>query len=272
MDFQNFTINLAEKAGKIILKYYKNGFNMEEKSERDFVTDADKESEKFIISSIKKTYKDHGFLAEENEFKKTSTLKKLIQSPYIWIIDPLDGTNNFTHGLPNCTVSIALFKTQKTASSKNFKYLSGEIILGVVYQPFTKEMFYAEKNKGAFLNSEKITVSKIAEIKDAMIGLESPINQFERNLDAYTALIEQCHGIRQIGSAAQNLAYLACGRTDAFISFGLKPWDIAAGILLIKEAGGEISDSNGNLIDLFGQDLLASNKHLHETILNTLGK
>lgn len=272
MDFKDFTINLAEKAGKIILKYYKSGFNMEEKSERDFVTDADKESEKLIINTIKKTYSNHSFLAEESEFKKASTLKKLLQSPYIWIIDPLDGTNNFTHGFPQCTVSIALFKTAKTTSTKNFKYLSGEIILGVVYQPFTKEMFYAEKKGGAFLNGEKISVSDISKLKDAMIGLESPIHQFERNLDAYTALIEHCHGIRQIGSAALNLAYLASGRTDAFLSFGLKPWDIAAGLLLVKEAGGESSDSNGNLIDLFGEDLLASNKNLHAQILDFLNR
>lgn len=272
MEFKNFTINLAEKAGKIILKYHKNGFNMEEKSERDFVTDADKESEKFIIDSIKKQFPTHGFLAEESEFKKESELNKLLKSPYIWIIDPLDGTNNFTHGFPQSTVSIALFKTQKSESGKNFKYLSGEIILGVIYQPFTKEMYYAEKDKGAFLNDKKISVSQINTYENALVGHESPINEYEQNLDAYTALIEKVHGIRQLGSAALNLAYLASGKTDAFISFGLKPWDIAAGILIVSEAGGKISDSHGNLIDLFGQDLFTSNTILHSKILEILNK
>ncbi len=272
MEFLNFTINLAEKAGKIILNYHKNGFEKEEKSEKDFVTEADKEAENYIIKTIKKTYKDSGFLAEESEFKKESEIKKLIKSPYIWIIDPLDGTNNFTHGFPQCTVSIALFKNQKIESGKNFKYLSGEIILGVIYQPFTKEMFYAEKGRGAFLNGEKITVSKIDKLKNALFGFEAPVYEYEQNLDAFTTLHEKAHGIRQIGTAALNLAYLASGRTDGFISFGLKPWDIAAGILIIKEAGGKITDSNGNLIDLFGKDILASNKVLHKEILKQLNE
>jgi len=270
MNITDFTIDLAKKAGKLILKEEKKGFKIELKSEKDFVTNIDTETEKFIIKEIKKAFPTHAILGEESDFQNLTNQEELNSSPYIWIIDPLDGTNNFVHGIPHFAVSIAVFKTQKKENSKNYKYFAGELVTGVIYDPNNKELFYAEKDKGAFLNENRLNISNVKELNKSLIGIDFPADNSEENLDLYTTLVDHSQAIRRMGSGALTLAYLAAGRLDAVCSFGLKAWDIAAGLLLIKEAGGQITDTHGNLIDLFGQDLLCTNSHLHTQIIKLL--
>jgi len=265
MQIKDFLNDIIKKAGKKILKESSKGFDIEYKGEKDVVTNIDKLIEKFIISEILEIFPDHAILGEEKGIKN-----KVENAPYIWIIDPIDGTSNFSHGLPHYAVSIAIFKQKSIKKSKNFQFLEGEIILGAIYNPNTKELFFAEKNKGAFLNDKKITVSDITNIEESIFANDFPITHSELNFSAQEAIQEHCQSTRRMGSSALDLAYIACGRIDGLLSFGLKAWDIAAGVLIVNEAGGSISDTNGNLIDLFGEDILATNGHLHKKTLKIL--
>lgn len=266
----NFAIKTAKKAGKLILLGSETNFKIKEKDRNDFVTNIDKLSEKLIIKEIKSVYPDHGILAEES-FSGQSTAEQLFTKyKYIWIIDPLDGTTNFLHGLPFYAVSIALFKTLKADRSKNFDYLSGEIILGVVFCPKTNELFYAEKSHGAFLNDKKIKVSKTEKVKNAFTATGFPPRHEKENLPYFAKILKKAQAVRRLGSAALDLCYTAAGRFDAYWEFGLKPWDIAAGALILEEAGGRTTDTNGMPLDLFGEDILATNNRLHKEMIKTL--
>ncbi|MFH1218407.1 MAG: inositol monophosphatase family protein [Candidatus Peregrinibacteria bacterium] len=263
MSILNLAKKLAKEAGKIIEKEAKN-LKIQEKAKHDLVTNADKASEKFIIQQIKKHFPDHGILAEESA-KSTASLS---EHDITWIIDPLDGTTNFAHGFPVYAISIAVFQKEISKQSKNFDYISGEIIAGAIYNPNLDELFYTAKGKGAFLNGRRIHVSNTSSLRNSLAATGFPTTHREINLPYLTKLLPHCQAIRRLGSAALDLAYIACGRLDTFWEFGLKPWDIAAGALLVKEAGGKVTDTNGNLLDLFGQDILATNKILHPTIVN----
>lgn len=271
MNLLDFTINLAKKAGQIITKEAKK-ITIEEKRKNDLVTNADKASEKFLTQAILKKFPDHAILAEEADFAHKSEIKKLIKSPYIWIIDPLDGTTNFAHGLPIYSISIALFKTKTREKSQNFQYLSGEIVLGVVYAPALNELFYAQKGEGAFLNGKKITVSKTQKVLSSLAVTGFPYVNKEMNLPYFATMMKHAQAIRRLGSAALDLAYVANGRFDLYWEFGLKPWDIAAGSLIVEEAGGRVTDTNGNLLDLFGADLLATNEKVHQETIKIFEK
>lgn len=257
-------IKIAKKAGKLILKESKKTIRISEKATNDFVTNVDQASEDLIIAEIQKHFPDHAILAEESANILTDS-----EAEYIWIIDPIDGTLNFTHSIPNYAVSIGILQIQSSKHSKNYEYLSGELIAGVVHAPALGETFYAAKDQGAYLNGEPIKVSKVKTLKKAIACTGFPPTNKEMNLPYYTKLMEETQAIRRFGSAALDLAYIACGRLDLFWEFGLHPWDIAAGSLIVEEAGGSVSDTNGNMLDLFGKDILATNGIIHKKTISS---
>ncbi len=259
----DFTIRTAKKAGKLILKEAEKPLKITKKGRNDLVTHVDKASEALIIKEILKKYPDHRILAEES----ANQLEQLGDSKYIWIIDPIDGTTNFSHGLPQYSISIGVMKISSKKTSKNYEYLDGEIIVGVVYAPKLGELFYAEKGKGAYLNGKKIKASGIKTLEDSLLVTGFPPTRKEENLKYFAKMINKCQAVRRLGSAALDLAYIACGRFDGYWEFGLHPWDIAAGSLLVKEAGGKVTDTNGNMLDLFGKNILASNKKTHQELI-----
>jgi myo-inositol-1(or 4)-monophosphatase len=221
------------------------------KQASDFVTHVDKESEQIIINVIKKNFPDHIFLTEES-------IKEHDSDNYRWIIDPLDGTTNFIHSYPVFSVSIAL----------DFQR---EIILGIVYDPVRDEMFSAEKGKGAFLNGRPFRVSSINGLDSSIIATGFPFRNkgmIDDYLKLFKNIFQKVSDIRRAGSAALDLAYLACGRCDGFFELGLSPWDIAAGSILIKEAGGIITDFSGNSDYLSTGNIVAGTPALHGEILS----
>lgn len=221
------------------------------KQASDFVTHVDKESEQIIINTIKSNFPDHNFLTEES-------VKEYETGYYRWIIDPLDGTTNFIHSYPVFSVSIAL-------------EFQGEIILGIVYDPVRDEMFSAEKGKGAFLNGSPFRVSSIDGMDSSIIATGFPFRNkvmIDDYLKLFKNIFQKVSDIRRAGSAALDLAYLACGRCDGFFELGLSPWDVAAGSILIKEAGGIITDFSGSSDYLSTGNIVAGTPALHSEILN----
>ena len=218
----------------------------EVKGLNDLVSYVDKASEEQLVGLLAAVFPDAGFITEEN----TRNEKK----SYNWIIDPLDGTTNFIHGIPCYAVSIALEH-------------EGSVILGVVYEVVHDECFSAWKNGGAFLNGKPIQVSERKSLSESLIATGFPIYNFSR-LDAYlralTQLMKSTHGLRRIGSAATDLCYVACGRMDAYFEYNLNAWDVAAGALIVQEAGGTICDFSKGNNWLFGREVIASNQHLKE--------
>ncbi len=267
-----FAIKTAKKAGKLLIEKSKKPLKIDKKGVRDLVTEADKKSEELIIKEIIKKFPDHGIIAEESEQNKKNGLVKIGSSPYIWIIDPLDGTTNYTMGLNHYAVSIGLFELKKTRKSKNFSYLEGEIILGVVYAPALNELFYAKKNKGAFLNNKKIKVSKTSKLIDGVIATGFPYKNKDVNLPYLATILDKCRGIRRFGAASLDMCYVAKGCFDGYWEFGLKAWDIAGGAIIVEEAGGKVTDSNGNQLDLFGKDILIGTPRIHSEITKIFKK
>ncbi len=241
-------INIAKEAGGFIRKE-RAGFdykNVEIKGLNDLVSYVDKTSEETVVKGLQPLLSEAGFIVEEN----TATGKK----EYNWIVDPLDGTTNFVHGIPCYAVSIGL----------EYK---GEIILGVVYEVSRDECFYAVKNGGAFLNAQPINVSERKTLSESLIATGFPIYNFSRIDDYLSALkffMQHTHGLRRIGAAAADLCYLACGRVDAFFEYNLSAWDVAAGALIVKEAGGTVSDFSGGGNWLFGKEITCTNTHLDQ--------
>lgn len=165
-----------------------------------------------------------------------------------------------------------VFETKSAKSSKNFDYLEGEIVAGVVYAPVMDELFYAQRGKGAYLNGKRIKVSKTQKVANSLTVTGFPPTHKEQNLPYFNKMIFECRAVRRLGSAALDLCYIAAGRFDGYWEFGLKPWDIAAGALIVEEAGGQVTDSNGNMLDLFGKDILATNSKIHKEIVNKFRK
>ena len=229
--------------------------DVQHKGVHDLVTYVDRESEKKIISELNKLLPEAGFIAEENQLVKP-------RDHYNWIIDPLDGTTNFIHGVPVFSVSIAL-------AGKN------ELLSGVVFEILREECFYAWKNGNSFLNGKPIQVSHTSVFDDALVATGFPYSDYSL-LEPYMGLLEEMikstRGIRRLGSAAVDLAYTACGRFDLFFEYGLKPWDIAAGSLIVKEAGGTVSGFSNTGDFLFGRKIVASNAILHNKFLKLLQK
>jgi myo-inositol-1(or 4)-monophosphatase len=227
----------------------------ESKGLHDFVSYVDKESEKMLVEKLGAILPEAGFLAEEG----TSYNRGL---KYCWIIDPLDGTTNFVHGVHPFSISVALQEYD-------------ESVVGVVYEVAGNELFSSWKNGGAWLNGLPIHVSVAARLSDSLVSTGLPYSDFSR-LDRYmsslTHFCKTTHGIRRFGSAAIDLAYVACGRFEVFYEYGLKPWDIAAGILLVREAGGNASDFSGNEKNLNGDEILAANNLVFTEFLEIVSK
>jgi myo-inositol-1(or 4)-monophosphatase len=242
----------AREAGEFILKesFVFDIKRTEKKGLNDFVSYVDKGSENLLVEKLSRLLPEAGFLTEEG----TSTKVGL---RYCWVIDPLDGTTNFLHGFHPYSISIAL---------KDYD----EVVAGVVYEVGGNETFSAWKGGGAWLNGLKIHVSEAPTLADSLIATGFPYSDFGR-LDAYmqcfTYFCKHTHGVRRLGSAAIDLAYVACGRFEAFYEYGLHPWDVAAGMLLVREAGGVVSDFTGNGENLTGEEFLASNDLIFNEIL-----
>jgi myo-inositol-1(or 4)-monophosphatase len=222
------------------------------KGRRDFVTEVDRAAEAAIIEILSTAYPKHAFLAEES-----GASEKQQQAEYTWIIDPLDGTTNFIHGFPQYAVSIGLRH-------------HGLITQAVVYDPTRNELFTATRGRGAFLNDRRMRVSRRSKLKESLIGTGFPFRQLD-HLDEYVRMFkritEETAGIRRPGAASLDLAYVAAGRLDGFWEFGLSPWDMAAGSLLILEAGGLVSDFGGSEEYLFAGNIVCGAPKIHEQLL-----
>lgn len=245
---------IALEAGGLLANYLERRIGFELKGDFDLVTEADRASEKLIVERLTARFPTHGIVAEEGGGHESA-------SEYRWYVDPLDGTTNFAHGFPMFNVTLALEQ-------------AGAMIAGVIYDPVRKEMFSAERGGGAHLNGERIRVSKAPRLEDALVatGFPSRKRHLNVNVHFYHQLAMVTHGVRRAGAAALDLAYVACGRLDAFWEFGLNPWDMAAGWLLVEEAGGRCSDMKGGPLSVRGPHLLADNGHIHEEMVEFFGE
>ncbi len=249
-------VEAGRKAGSILLDFTKSGFRIEHKNPINLVTDADHAAERCVIDHIHTRFPTHGFLAEEQGRIEQSP------SPYLWIIDPLDGTTNFAHGFPAYCVSIGL------------EY-RGRCVLGVVFDPSRDDLFTAIEGCGAQLNGHPIHVSNASTLDNSLLvtGFAYDIRESPRNnLDHFAKFALKAQGIRRTGSAALDLCYVAAGRFDGFWEVKLNPWDMAAGSILVKEAGGRLTDFLGCDLSLYGQELVASNGHIHHAMLTVLNE
>ncbi len=227
--------------------------SIEEKSVNQLVSYVDRSAEEMLVKGLGQLVPEATFLTEEATIAAEN-------SDLQWIIDPLDGTTNFLHGIPTFAVSVALRQ-------------AADIVVGIVYEVNEDECFLAWKGGGAWLNGERIQVGTAQNIAQALIGVGFPVDNFSRlnpMLKAASHLIQHSRGVRRIGSAATDLAYVACGRYDAFFEYNLNPWDVAAGILLVQEAGGQLTDFTGTDHFLFGREMLATNRNIHEAILSVI--
>jgi myo-inositol-1(or 4)-monophosphatase len=250
----NIAVKAARRAGNLIHRAADNldHLTVTKKSNADYVSEVDKAAERTIIQTILDVYPTHAILAEESGAQG--------ESEYLWIIDPLDGTTNFLHGFPQYAVSIALQH-------------NGVLTQAVIYDPTKNDLFTATRGRGAFLNDRRIRVSKRAELADSLIGTGFPYTKFT-HMDAYMGIMrdmmQKTAGLRRPGSAALDLAYTAAGRYDGFFETGLKPWDIAAGCLLITEAGGLVGDLEGNDSYLRSGHLCAGNPKIFAQMLQVI--
>jgi myo-inositol-1(or 4)-monophosphatase len=247
----------AYETGAFILKESK-GFDIsrtEMKGLNDFVSYVDKGSEKMLVNHLSQILPEAGFETEEGTIEKTGLR-------YCWVIDPLDGTTNFLHGLPPYAISVALMEFD-------------EVVAGVVYEVCANELFSAWKGGGAWLNGKQIHVSQANKLSDSLIATGFPyydFSQLDQYMDCLIYLFKNTHGIRRLGSAATDLSYIACGRFEVFYEYGLHHWDIAAGIIILREAGGRISDFSGNEKPLKGEEIVASNSAVYPEILEIVNK
>jgi myo-inositol-1(or 4)-monophosphatase len=252
----NIAVRAARAAGNIIIRASDrlDTLRITEKSPRDYVTEIDQQAEREIITIIRKAHPSHSILSEE-----CGALEG--DEDYVWIIDPLDGTRNFIHGFPHFCVSIALS-------------VKGKIEHGVIYDPIRQELFTASRGRGAQLNERRIRVSKRSLLEDCLVGTGFPFRHSQAHLESYTAslraILPECGEVRRAGSAALDLAYVACGRFDGFWEIGLKVWDFAAASLMIKEAGGLMSDFHGGETFMETGNIIAGNPKVLKSLLKTL--
>jgi len=244
-------IAAAYKGQRVLLSHYGKGKSkVDKKGAIDLVTEADKESEKTIIGTIKKSFPDHTILAEESGLNKG-------KADYKWIVDPLDGTTNFAHQLGLFSISIAFV-------------LGDVIVMGIVLSPVTGELFTAVKGKGAELNGRPIKVSNAQKVSESLLVTGFPydlINCFNPLMTRFSNCLKASQGIRRLGSAAMDLCFLACGRFDGFWEQNLKPWDTAAGELIAREAGATITDFSNKPFNIYKNEILATNGNVHEEML-----
>jgi myo-inositol-1(or 4)-monophosphatase len=245
----------ALKAGKLLKENIHGVRTITYKGDINLVTEMDTRSEQAVVETLLASFPDHGIIGEEETSIRNG-------SAYTWIIDPLDGTTNYAHGYPCFAVSIGL------------EY-NTEIVLGVVYDPMRDELFSAQKGEGAFLNGEQVRVSTADALINSLLATGFPYDRKtcgRNNLDHFHNLLMASQEVRRDGSAALDLCYVACGRFDGFWELKLKPWDVAAGSLIVREAGGLVSDFTGSRFSIHDGELLASNGRIHKQMLALLGK
>lgn len=250
----NIAVRAAREAGKVIIQHFDrlDALTVTTKARNDFVSEVDRNAEQAIINTIHHAYPDHAILAEESGVQHGNEFE--------WVIDPLDGTTNFLHGFPQFAVSIALRH-------------KGKLTQAVIYDPVSQELYTASRGEGAMLNNRRLRVSKAKGLEGALLGTGFPFKQ-QRHLDMYLetfkALFPNTSGIRRPGSAALDLAYVAAGRLDGFWELGLSEWDMAAGALLIKEAGGMVGDFSGGENYLNKGHIVAGNPRVFKAMLSTI--
>jgi myo-inositol-1(or 4)-monophosphatase len=249
IDFVPAMSQIAREAGALLMEYFRQRVKVEYKGEADLVTVADRESEKLIRERIGQLWPTHDILGEEGGLSD-------IGSDYRWYVDPLDGTTNFAHGFPVFCVSMALEH-------------NGERVAGVIYDPTRDELFAAEQGSGAYLNQQRIHVSSTSGLAESLVATGFPSHKRHKNPNIffYHQITLRTHGVRRAGSAALDLCCVACGRFDGFWEFNLKPWDTAAGVLIVQEAGGEVTDFKGGAFQLNSHETLASNGLVHPALL-----
>lgn len=249
-DFLRIAEQAARTAGDILLKHLGQPLDLEFKGDVDLVTKVDRLSEEVIVSIIRNAYPDHQILAEEGTNQEGV-------SKYRWIIDPLDGTTNYAHSFPCFAVSIGL-------------EAAGEMVVGVVYDPVRDECFTAMEGRGAYLNGKAIHVSRVDKLNSALLATGFPYDR-RQHPDDYLGLFRKfmmkAQEIRRPGSASIDLCYLAAGRIDGFWECKLKPWDVAAAVVIVREAGGRISDFKGDRFSIYGTETLASNGSIHDEMV-----
>lgn len=253
----NIATMAARQAGEVIMHYSDklDRVKVSEKTQNDFFSQIDVKAEQMIIETIRKHYPNHSIMAEESGIHDN-------EEDITWIIDPLDGTNNYLHGFPFYCVSIGV-------------KINNKIEHGVVFDPIRKECFSASRGRGAQLNDKRIRVSNQIQLNKALLGTGFPFKNkelSERYFATFQSLFGQCSGIRRTGSAALDLAYVACGRLEGFWEFNLKPWDIAAGSLLIQEAGGLVGDFNGNENHLKTGNIVGANPKIFKQLIQKINQ
>lgn len=258
IDLKNICLQvcaLSKKTGAFIkqeaLKF--NTDTIEIKGKNDFVSYVDKTAEKLIVEELQKILPEAGYIAEEGTLSQKG-------ATYNWIIDPLDGTTNFIHGLPCFSISIALMREQT-------------LVLGVVYEINQDECFYAWENGPAYLNDKIIQVSRVKTLSSSLLATGFPYYDYGRMneyLELFKYFIQNTHGLRRLGSAATDLAYVACGRFEGFYEYSLQPWDVAAGAFIVQQAGGKVSDFKGGSDFIFGKELVADNSLISADFLKAI--
>jgi myo-inositol-1(or 4)-monophosphatase len=248
------SMEIAREAGALLVGFFDRRVSFELKGEFDLVTEADRASERYIVERLRAHFPAHAIVAEEGGGHESA-------SEYRWYVDPLDGTTNFAHGFPVWCVTLGLQR-------------DGEMIAGCIFDPNRNEMFACERGSGAYLNHRRIRVSKASRLEDSLVatGFPSRKRHLNVNVHFYYQMAMWTHGVRRAGSAALDLAYVAGGRLDGFWEFGLNPWDMAAGVLLVAEAGGAVSDMRGGPMQVGGAHLLADNGLVHEEALKLFGE
>jgi len=251
---------MAREAGALLMNYFHQHVKIEYKGDADLVTAADRAAETLIRERISKQFPSHDVLGEEQGLNDQ-------RGDYRWYVDPLDGTTNFAHGYPVFAVSMAL---EHQALEERSSGQQGRRIAGVIYDPTRDELFTAEQGRGAHLNGKPIHVSKAAQLKECLVATGFPSHKRHKNPNIYFyhQITLRTHGVRRAGSAALDLCNVACGRFDGFWEFNLNPWDTAAGVLIVEEAGGKVSRFDGSPFELDSRETLASNGLVHEALLH----
>ena len=252
-DYLDVAVEAALLAGRYQRFRFASQVAVDMKGDKDLVTEVDRDSERMIVEHLLARFPDHMILAEEGEYPRTGSSLR-------WIIDPVDGTTNYAHGFPWFCASIALES-------------AGELLAGVIYNPMHDEMFTATKGGGAYLNGRRLHVSTRSPLRDTLLGTGFPYDcatDPANNFASFIAFQKAARGIRRAGAAALDLAYLAAGRLDGFWELKLKPWDVAAGVLMIREAGGTVSTFDGSAYDVSNHRIVASNGLIHDEMVAML--
>jgi myo-inositol-1(or 4)-monophosphatase len=248
-EYLDVAIEVAREAGAVLREEFNRPKTISYKGEVDLVTESDRRSEQLVVARLRERFPGHGIVAEEGGGAAAV-------ARYCWHVDPLDGTTNFAHGYPCFAVSIGLA-------------VDGVPIVGAVFNPVSDELFAAARGEGAYRNSDRIRVSEVDKLATSLVATGFPTHQRKNssNINYYWQFTLRSHGVRRDGAAALDLCSVACGRFDAFWEFGLKSWDTAAGIVIVEEAGGRITDLAGQTHELGGPSILASNRRIHLEVL-----